>query len=253
MTDVSLYRSVRAGVTAGIALLVALSAGAAPGGGASGGHSILLLPDGTVWTSGTNNNGELGDGTNVTRLVRVQVLSGGTAVDTGSQHTVALVNGTALVWGHNGYGQHCTVDPPYNTGSYPTPHPIAGGVVQVAATHLSTFLLFGNGTIQGCGSRLNGVLGDGVTSGWRAVPQTVSGVSDAVAISGGQSHVLALRANGDGGGMGRQRLRAVGRCQHDRPFDPRGRVRPDERDGGLGRSGVQPGPRHHRPRLGVGR
>ena len=36
-------------------------------------HSMLLKQDGTVWTAGANNHGQLGDGTNTARKNFVQV------------------------------------------------------------------------------------------------------------------------------------------------------------------------------------
>jgi alpha-tubulin suppressor-like RCC1 family protein len=75
---------------------------------------IVLLNDGTVWAWGTNNNGELGDGTYISRNTPVQVvtsvggpaLAGITAIAEGGYHTLALKNdGTVWAWGNGSYGQ----------------------------------------------------------------------------------------------------------------------------------------------------
>ena len=76
---------------------------------ASGGyHSLALKTDGTVWSWGRNNFGQLGDNTNTNRLLPVQVqgLSGVSAISAGYYHSLALKNdGTVWAWGYNSYGQ----------------------------------------------------------------------------------------------------------------------------------------------------
>ncbi|MEE9450789.1 MAG: hypothetical protein V3V72_12125, partial [Ignavibacteriaceae bacterium] len=86
-------------------------------------HSIALAEDGTVYSWGQNNYGQLGDGTeDINRLTPVKVLKGAysegttylgdninnkiTAVALGYYHSIALaVDGTVYSWGRNHYGQ----------------------------------------------------------------------------------------------------------------------------------------------------
>ena len=73
---------------------------------AGGAHSAVLKPDGTVWTWGYNANGQLGDGTLVSKAYPVRVLEGAVAIAAGDQHTLALKSdGTVWAWGSNAYGQ----------------------------------------------------------------------------------------------------------------------------------------------------
>src|SRR5438105_3618488 len=61
-----------------------------------------------VWAWGSNNHGQLGDGTAIDRSTPVQVqnLSGVTAVCAGSTHNLALkADGTVWAWGANSSGQ----------------------------------------------------------------------------------------------------------------------------------------------------
>src|ERR1019366_8362435 len=55
-------------------------------------HGLALKSDGTVWTWGYNNEGELGDGTTTQRLTPVPVsgLTGVVAIAAGYAHSVAL-------------------------------------------------------------------------------------------------------------------------------------------------------------------
>jgi hypothetical protein len=75
---------------------------------AAANHTVALKNNGTVWTWGNNNNGQLGDGTTSNRTTPVQVsgLSDVTAIAAGDTHTVALKNnGTVWTWGNNNNGQ----------------------------------------------------------------------------------------------------------------------------------------------------
>ena len=76
----------------------------AEGTGASNADDALALrSDGTLWAWGSNDSGQLGDGTTTSRLSPVQVggLSGVTAMAAGSSaYSLALTSdGTAWAWG----------------------------------------------------------------------------------------------------------------------------------------------------------
>jgi alpha-tubulin suppressor-like RCC1 family protein len=71
-------------------------------------HSSAVKSDGTVFSWGLNNVGQLGDGSIAQRLVAVPVtgFSGGLAVAVGTSHSWALKNdGFVWVWGSNSVGQ----------------------------------------------------------------------------------------------------------------------------------------------------
>jgi alpha-tubulin suppressor-like RCC1 family protein len=65
-------------------------------------HACLLAADGTLHCLGSNQVGELGDGTYVSRLDPAPVIGLGAAVtafDTGSGHSCAVVGGEVWCWG----------------------------------------------------------------------------------------------------------------------------------------------------------
>jgi alpha-tubulin suppressor-like RCC1 family protein len=84
-------------------------------------HTIALAADGSVYTFGTNKNGQIGDNTSTDRYTPVRVLKGdynGTtylgdnsanpiiAVSAGSYHSLALAaDGTVYAFGYNSFGQ----------------------------------------------------------------------------------------------------------------------------------------------------
>ena len=84
--------------------VVAVSAGAT--------HTLALKSDGSVWAWGTNESGQLGDGTTTTRARPVRVrdasgpLTGVVAIAAGGVGGMALrQDGTVLTWGDNTFGQ----------------------------------------------------------------------------------------------------------------------------------------------------
>jgi len=65
-------------------------------------HTLALASDGSVWTWGNNDYGQLGDGTNVDRNIPVKVhgLTSVIAIAAGHFHSLALKNdGSVWVWG----------------------------------------------------------------------------------------------------------------------------------------------------------
>jgi alpha-tubulin suppressor-like RCC1 family protein len=75
---------------------------------AGGGHMVVAKSDGTVWTYGLNDTGQLGDNTQVTSGTPLQVsgLSDVIAVAAGNRHSMALTStGNLYVWGNNANGQ----------------------------------------------------------------------------------------------------------------------------------------------------
>ena len=81
-------------------------------------HSVALKSDGTVWTWGYNNYGQLGDGTTNTRSKPIQMSNVVSAVAigaNGSQTLVTLSDGRVLACGFNNYGQLGNDGTPYKT------------------------------------------------------------------------------------------------------------------------------------------
>merc|ERR1719346_593152 len=69
-------------------------------------HTMLLKHDGTVWASGFNDFGQLGDGGTTYRRTPVPVMTGVLSVSAGSVHTAFLKqDGTVWASGCNYYGQ----------------------------------------------------------------------------------------------------------------------------------------------------
>jgi hypothetical protein len=75
-----------------------------------GDHTAAIKTDGTLWTWGSNNNGQLGNnGSGTFETTPVTTFAGGTnwkQVAGGISHTAAIkTDGTLWTWGRNSYGQ----------------------------------------------------------------------------------------------------------------------------------------------------
>lgn len=159
-------------------------------------HSAVLTPEGTVWAWGNNTQGELGDGTFVSRTVPgiVNGVTGITALAVGDGHSIALSNsGQVWTWGKNTQGQ--LGDGTTTTRAVSVAVTGLSGVVAVAAGASFSMALKSDGTVWTWGSNSNGQIGDGTTT-QRNQPTQVSGLTGVVGIAAGANHALALKSNG---------------------------------------------------------
>ncbi len=187
--------------------------------GEQGTHVVSLLADGTVWTWGSNSNGQLGNGVNNNNAdndsdIPVQVLGAGgkgvlkhvVAISAGSSHTVALTSdGTVWAWGSNSGGELG------NGSNNDSPFPVQavgvggngvlGNVVSICAGTNETIALSADGTVWAWGWNGNGQLGNGATLNSNLPTQVVGSggtgaLSNVIAIAAGTAHAAALRADG---------------------------------------------------------
>jgi alpha-tubulin suppressor-like RCC1 family protein len=145
---------------------------------------------------GSNNFGELGDGTMTNRDVPVMVDSLGevTAVSGGFGFSLALLSdGTVMAWGRGEAGRLGDG----STANSDVPVAVSGltGVTAIAAGNSHGLALLSNGTVMAWGGDGFDQLGDGKTTN-RDVPAPVPGLSGVTAIAAGGEHSLALLSDG---------------------------------------------------------
>jgi alpha-tubulin suppressor-like RCC1 family protein len=190
-------------------------------------YSLALLSNGTVIAWGTNNYGQLGDGTttgpescpnpnvgaNVScspTPVVVGGLSDVAAVAAGGGDSLALLSdGTVMAWGLNDYGQlgNGTDTGPqaceYACNATPVAVNGLSEVTNIAAGYDHSLALLSDGTVMAWGLNDYGQLGDGTDTGPQmcqyacaTTPIAVSGLSSVTAISAGADQSLALLSSG---------------------------------------------------------
>jgi alpha-tubulin suppressor-like RCC1 family protein len=165
---------------------------------ASANHVCAVASDGRGQCWGANFAGQLGDGStqNAATPVVVSSLNDAVAVSAGEGHSCAVINdGRVQCWGANFAGQ-------LGDGSRIdalTPVTVSGvsNAVAVSAGGSHSCAVKSTGLVQCWGANLVGQLGDGNTVGEvAATPVTVSGLSDAVAVSAGRAHTCAVTNDG---------------------------------------------------------
>ena len=172
----------------GLATATAIAAG--------NGHSCALLADQTVRCWGSNDRGQLGDGTNTdaTTPVAVNTIATATTITAGAYHTCAVVSdGHVHCWGENATGQ--LGDGTNTNAATPvTVSALASAPLAIAAGGQHTCALLSGGTVACWGDNHYGQLGDGsqVSS---STPVTVAGLNNATALVAGLRHTCALRAD----------------------------------------------------------
>jgi alpha-tubulin suppressor-like RCC1 family protein len=134
----------------------------------------LLKSDGTVWATGDNSEGQLGDGSNTQRNNPVQVSDSSgnafanvAAIAAGYDHTIFLkADGTVWATGDNSEGQlgdGSTVSKSNPVQVSDSSGNAIANVAAIAAGVYHTIFLKADGTVWATGNNSEGQLGDGST------------------------------------------------------------------------------------------
>jgi alpha-tubulin suppressor-like RCC1 family protein len=184
-------------------------------------HSVALKKDGSVWAWGSNDSGQLGDGTSQNSSVPHQVsgISNVKAIATGSGHIVALKqDGTVWAWGGNRSGQ-------LGIGGYQdrkTPVQVAGlgGVTAIVAGAFNSSALKKDGTLLAWGFNGSGQLGTGDNER-SSTPVMVAGLENVRAVAAGDYHVVAVKQDGTVWAWGSNRASQLGTTTASYSSSPR--------------------------------
>jgi alpha-tubulin suppressor-like RCC1 family protein len=171
-----------------------------------------IRSNGDVYTWGTQNYGELGNGFTppaVSTPTRINGVSNAVAVAAGSYHVlVVTADGAVRSYGYNGTG--ALGDLTYNNRSTPVPVQIPGCVVDVAAGWYFSLFLTGDGQVYACGDNDKGQLGYGVVGSRSATPAPIAGLDDCIAIAAGGQTGYALKSDGSVFAWGQNNLGQLG-------------------------------------------
>jgi alpha-tubulin suppressor-like RCC1 family protein len=178
-------------------------------------HTCVLTTGGAIRCWGNNDNGPVGDGTQLgNRLVPTDTLglsSGMAAVTAGGAHSCApTLGGGVRCWGDNFSGQ---LGDQSNGNTRPAPvetAQFAGGVQQAAAGGNHSCAVTREGGARCWGSNANGRLGDNSTT-QHEIPTDVAGLQRGVAsVVAGFEHSCALTTAGGVKCWGRNNVGQLG-------------------------------------------
>jgi len=163
-------------------------------------HSLALKLDGTLWSWGANNQGQLGTGNTNSQIVPYQIGSIGSGVvkwifiSSGSFHSTGLrSDGTLWAWGRNTEGQLGQGD--NINRSSPT---LIGAEYEwksISGKAFHTLAIKNDGTLWAWGKNDSGQLGLGDTTD-RNSPTQVGTDTDWKLISSNKTHSLAIKNDG---------------------------------------------------------
>lgn len=152
--------------------------------------TFFLTADSTLWALGSNEYGQIGDGTTVDRIHPVPILSGVKAMSSGDSHSLFLkTDGTLWACGDNFYGQLGDG----TTVNHYAPVQVMSGVQSMRAGGENSLMLKRDGTLWACGNNADGELGDGSTVN-HSFPEQI--MSDVKSLAKGQSwHNLVVKTD----------------------------------------------------------
>ncbi|MCO5259906.1 MAG: T9SS type A sorting domain-containing protein [Crocinitomicaceae bacterium] len=159
-------------------------------------YSLFICPDEKVTSTGANNFGQLGNGTNNPQLLPVIVsgLSDVIAVSAGQNHSLFLRNdGTVWACGYNAGGQ--LGDGTNINRNIPVQINSLSNIIAISVRGMHSLFLKDDGTVWACGVNEYGQLGDGTNIN-RNTPVQINGLSNIVAVAGGTRHSLFIKSDG---------------------------------------------------------
>ncbi len=153
--------------------------------------TFFLTSDNALWALGSNEYGQLGDGTTQNRTNPVHIMSGVKAMSSGISHSLFLkIDGTLWACGENLYGQ---LGDGTTTDRY-TPVQVMSNVQSMRAGGEFSLMLKTDGTLWGCGDNEIGELGDNTTVS-HLLPELI--MSNVKTLAKGQSwHNLVVKTDG---------------------------------------------------------
>lgn len=170
--------------------------------------TLLLDSAGDVWVWGTNDQGQVGNGTvdSVVKPTKIEALDHVfvTDIGAGQRHALAVsLKGEVWAWGNNGAGQVGIEvpdgdDPRAKNILAPVRVPGLKDVVDVEGGGSFSLAITRRGKVYSWGDNDNGQLGvDPLIVDQRHTPQLVEGIYQyAVAVAGGKDHAVALLHDG---------------------------------------------------------
>ncbi len=163
------------------------------------GHATFIKDDGTLWSWGKNDEGQLGNNNIFPSLIPVAEdtnTSTWKQVSAGNSFTIALKDdGTLWGWGDNTFGQ--IGDTTFSQRRKPTQESSnATNWAQVSAGSFHSAMIKTDGTLWSFGNNDFGQLGNGANVSSASAQQEDSNATTWVQVSAGYNHTCAIKTDG---------------------------------------------------------
>ena len=168
------------------------------------GHTCVITPNNRVRCMGSNQNGQLGDGTRLSRTVPgdVRTIVNASAIAAGDDHTCAITSSSQVwCWGYNGDGELGLGDNVDRLAPQPVAFPNGFVPTAVFAGSARTCVVGSQGLTTGLiycwGYNSSGAVDGGATNRLNPALVPLDGDDRATAISLGGSHTCARTQSGE--------------------------------------------------------
>jgi len=159
--------------------------------------TMVLKPNGTVWTWGDDSRGQQGDDQAHNPAPfpqQISSLSGIISVAASGNHALAAdSSGNVWAWGADDQSQGGDG----GTTDLLVPTQISGlsNIISVYAGQFQGFAVDNSGNLYAWGDNSNGQLGDGTTTN-QIIPEAVTSISGVLKVAAGSQHTLVLKSDG---------------------------------------------------------
>jgi hypothetical protein len=183
------------------------------------GDTFFIKDNGSLWATGNNQGGFLGDGTYNTPEHPIQIVpSGVVAVACGEDFTILLKDdGSLWGFGWNGYGP--LGDGDENELVMRPKEIVNSGVISIAAGYGHSLFIKSDGSLWGMGVNFSGQLGIGTNINHTFSPVEIV-ASNVVNIAAAHGHSLFIKRDGSLWAMGLNNWGQIGDCTIDWPDRP---------------------------------
>ena len=176
-------------------------------------HSLILKNDGTLWSCGYNEYGQLGLGDKNNRTTFTQITTNGNNVKSiycGGNHTFILKNdGTLWGCGYNDEGQLGLGDKTNRT-TFTQITTNTDNIKEIYCGYSHTIILKNDGTLWGCGNNGYGQLGLGDGSSRYTFTRITTNADNIKSVCCGESHTIILKDDGTLWGCGNNKFGQLG-------------------------------------------
>lgn len=154
-------------------------------------HSALITKNGSLYMWGNNNYGQLGDGTTTSRTSPIKIMDNVVSASVGDRHSAAVTaDGSLYTWGYNYYGQ--LGNKTITNSSVPVK--IMSNVKTVSLGNLYSAAITKDGSLYTWGYSENGEIGTGSTAYTNSTPTKI--MENVIQVELGVNHSAAITEDG---------------------------------------------------------